>query len=119
MPDQTRFRTHLARGKLRAAGAVGFFEARVDLSKEVPIMRISKRLKLAATLAPLLGALAFAVPAHAAPPGGGAGERHFEGGGGRGDFHRGFHDHDRHDFDRFGFGFGFGFGDPWWGWDPG
>ncbi len=82
-------------------------------------MMMSKRLKLAVTLAPLLlGVLAFAVPAHAAPPAGGSGARHVEGSGARGDFHRGFHDHDRHDFDRFGFGFGFGFGDPWWGWDP-
>jgi len=81
-------------------------------------MRMSKRLKLAAMLVPLLGALAFAVPAHAAPPSGGAGERHVESGGAHSDFHQGFHHHDRHDFDRFGFGFGFGFGDPWWGWDP-
>ena len=82
-------------------------------------MMMSKRLKLAVTLAPLLlGVLAFAAPAHAAPPAGGSGARHVEGSGARGDFHRGFHDHDRHDFDRFGFGFGFGFGDPWWGWDP-
>jgi len=81
-------------------------------------MRMSKGLKLVATLAPLLGVLAFAAPAHAAPPSGGAGERHVQGSGVRGDFHQGFHHHDRHDFDRFGFGFGFGFGDPWWGWDP-
>ena len=35
-------------------------------------MRMSKRLKLAAMLAPLLDALAFAVPAHAAPTPGAA-----------------------------------------------
>jgi hypothetical protein len=69
---------------------------------------ISRRLRLAISLAPLLGALALAVPAQAAPPGGGWGGGHHDGGG-HGDFHdfHGGHDH---------FGFGFGFGDPWWGW---
>jgi hypothetical protein len=79
-------------------------------------MTISKRLKLAISLAPLLGALAFAIPAHAAPPGGS--QPHVQSGG---TFHHDhdFHgDRDRHDRDRFGFGFGFGFGDPWWGWGP-
>ena len=76
-------------------------------------MGISKRLRLAVSLAPMLGALAVAMPAQAAPPSGG--QHHFDGG--RGDFHRDFHDgHDRHDFGRFGFGFGFW--DPWWGWGP-
>lgn len=73
-------------------------------------MTISKRLKLAISLAPLLGALALAVPAKAAPPSGGS-QHHFEGG--HGDFHGNF----RHDHDRGGFGFG-GFWDPWWGWGP-
>ena len=73
-------------------------------------MTMSKRLRLAVTLAPVLGALAVAVPAQAAPPPSGS-QHHFDGSR-RGDFHR-FHDHDR-------FGFGFGFWDPWWGWgwDP-
>jgi hypothetical protein len=69
----------------------------------------SKRLRLAISLAPFLGALAIATPVAAAPPSGG--QHHFDSGG-RGDFHHG--DHDRFDHDRFGFGFGFG--DPWWGW---
>ena len=76
-------------------------------------MILAKRLKLALALAPfLVGALAFAGPAQAAPTSGGG--PHIQSG--HGDFHR-FRDHDRHDFDRFGFGFGFW--DPWWwGWDP-
>ena len=78
-------------------------------------MTMPKRLRLAISLAPFLGALAFAIPAQAAPPSGG--QHHFEGGGMHGDFHRDFrHDHDH---DRFGFGFGFGgFWDPWWDWWP-
>jgi hypothetical protein len=76
-------------------------------------MTMSKRPRLAILLASVAAILAFAVPAQAAPSGGG-GERHFEGSG-RGDSRGGFRDHDRHDFDRFGFGFGFW--DPWWGWD--
>jgi hypothetical protein len=78
-------------------------------------MMTSKRLRLALSLAPLLGALALATPAKAAPPSGG--QHHFDGGS-HGDFH---HDggHFRHDHDHFGFGFGFGgFWDPWWGWGP-
>jgi hypothetical protein len=78
-------------------------------------MTISKRLRLALSLAPLLCAFALAIPAHAAPPGGG--QPHVQSGV-HGDFHRDFHDHGRHDHSRFGFGFGFG--DPWWGpdyWD--
>ena len=73
-------------------------------------MTISKRLKLAITLAPFLGALALAMPADAAPTRGSG--HHFDGGR-HGDF-RGGRDFDRH------FGFGFGFWDPWWGWgwDP-
>jgi hypothetical protein len=79
-------------------------------------MTMSKRFRLAISLAPLLAALGFAIPAVAAPHGGS--ERHFDGGG-RGDFHRDG-GHFRHDHDRFGFGFGFGggFWDPWWGWGP-
>jgi len=88
-------------------------------------MRMSKRLRLAVTLAPVLGAVAFAIHAQAAPSGT-SGGHHFEGGAGgfsggaRGDFRGGgFRDHHgRRDFDRFGFGFGLGFWDPWWGWDP-
>lgn len=74
-------------------------------------MTMSKRLRLAVTLAPVLGALAVAVPAQAAPPQ--TGTQHHVDGGGHHDFHHFHHDHDR-------FGFGFGFGDPsWgWGWDP-
>jgi len=72
-------------------------------------MTISKRLRLAVTLAPVLGALAFAIPAQAASSSGT--ERHVDGAG-RG----GFHGHDRHHFG--GSGFGFGFWDPWWGWGP-
>jgi|SRR5579872_2484843 len=72
-------------------------------------MTMSKRLKLAISLAPLVGVLAFAAPLAAAPQS--SGQHHFDGG--HGDFH---HDHDRHDFGRFGGGFGFW--DPWWGWGP-
>lgn len=81
-------------------------------------MTMSKRLRLAVTLAPVLGAVAFAIPAQAAPSSsGGTGGHHFEGGA-HGSFHGGgFRGHDRHHFG--GFGFGFGFWDPWWwGWDP-
>ena len=75
-------------------------------------MTMSKRLRLAVRLAPVLGALTFAIPAQAAPSGtSGTTGHHFESGGHR-DFHGRFRDHDRH----FG-GFGFGFWDPWW-WDP-
>ena len=74
-------------------------------------MTISKRLRLAISVAPLLGALAFAIPAQAAPPGGGS-SHHFEGGN-HGEFH---HDHGRFDHDHFGVGFGFW--DPWWDWGP-
>jgi hypothetical protein len=71
-------------------------------------MTMSKRLRLAVPLAPLLGALTFAMPAQAASPG----HPHVESG------HHDFH-HDRdHDRDRGRFGFGFGFWDPWWGWGP-
>ncbi len=72
-------------------------------------MTMSKRLRLAISLAPLLGALTLVVPAQAAPPSGGWGGGHHDGG--HGEFHNGFHGHDH-----FGFGFGFGFADPWWGW---
>ena len=74
-------------------------------------MTMSKRLRLAISLAPVVCALAFAMPAQAAPPGGG-GTPHVQGGS-HGDFH---HDHDRFDHDRFGVGFGFW--DPWWDWGP-
>ena len=77
-------------------------------------MTMSKRLKLAITLAPVLGALAIAFPAAAAPTGGSG--QHFSGA--HGDFH-GDRDHGRRGFGRgFGFGFGFGYWDPWWWWDP-
>jgi len=79
-------------------------------------MTRSRRLRLAISLAPLAGALALAIPAQAAPSGGSGGSGHHFESGGRGDFHRGFHDHDR---GRFGFGLGFGYWDPWWGWDWG
>ena len=78
-------------------------------------MTMSKRLSLAISLAPLLGALAIAMPARAAAPSGG-GQPHVQSGSNLHhdhDFHR---DHHRHDFDRFGVGFGFW--DPWWGWGP-
>jgi hypothetical protein len=81
------------------------------------VMTMSKRLIAAARLASLLSALAFAIPAQAAPPSGGS-EHHSSDRGTRGDFRGGeFRDHHRrHDFDdRFGFGFG---GGDWWGWDP-
>ena len=71
-------------------------------------MTKSMRLKLAISLAPLVGALAFAMPAQAAPPSGGS-QHHFEGSNHHGDFH---HDHDRFRHDHFGVGFGFW--DPWW-----
>lgn len=74
-------------------------------------MTMSKRLRLAIPLAPLMGALALAIPAQAAPPSGG--QHHFDSGA-HSDFHHGFHGHDHHFHD--GFGFGFGFWDPWWGW---
>jgi len=86
-------------------------------------MTLSKRLRLAVTLAPLFGAVAFAIPAQAASTGGASGGHPFASGArgfsgaARGDFHGGFRDHDRHHFG--GFGFGFGFWDPWWGWDAG
>jgi hypothetical protein len=73
-------------------------------------MTLSKRLRLAISLASLLGALAFVTPAMAAP-GSWSGGHHD---GGHGDFH-----HDGHGHDHFGLGFGFGFGDPWWGWGGG
>jgi hypothetical protein len=76
-------------------------------------MATSKQLKLAISLAPLLGALAYAIPAQAAPPSGGS--QHHVDGGARGDFRGDFHrDHGGRGHDRFGFGFGFW--DPWWGW---
>lgn len=79
-------------------------------------MTMSMRLKLAISLAPLAGALAFAVPAQAAPPSGG-GTPHAQSGP-HGDFHHGdfHHDHDRFRHDHFGVGFGFW--DPWWDWGP-
>lgn len=78
-------------------------------------MAISKRLKLALSLAPLLGALAYAMPAQAAPPSGGS--QHHVDGGARGDFRGDFHrDHGGRGRDHGRFGFGFGFWDPWWGW---
>jgi hypothetical protein len=72
-------------------------------------MILSKRLRLALALAPLLvGAVALAVPAQASPPTGGT-QHHVDSG-----THATVHDfHHRHDF------FGFGFWEPWWwGWDP-
>lgn len=77
-------------------------------------MTMSRRLKLAVTLAPVLGAMALAAPAQAAPAGTSGGQ-HVQSGT-RGDFHGGFRGRDRHDFG--GFGFGFGYWDPWWWWDP-
>ncbi|HXP74171.1 MAG TPA: hypothetical protein VN823_08495 [Stellaceae bacterium] len=79
-------------------------------------MTISKRLRLAISLAPFLGALALVIPAQAAPTGGS--EHHFDGGGRGGDF-RGGDFHGRREFGNH-FGFGFGYWDPWWGrgWDP-
>src|SRR5262249_4434860 len=85
-------------------------------------MTMSNRLRLAITLAPLFGALAFAVPVHAASMGSGGGTTHQFSGGAHGDlgsFHG--HHHHHHGSCGFGFGFGFDFGfwDPWWwGWDP-
>lgn len=76
---------------------------------------MSTRIRFALSLAPLLGALAFAVPAAAAPPGGG-GTPHAQGSP-HGDSHHDFH-HDHGHFGHDHFGFGFGFWDPWWGWDP-
>jgi hypothetical protein len=80
-------------------------------------MTMSKRLRLAVTLAPVLGALTFAMPAQAATSGtsGTSSGQHFQSGT-RGDFRGGVRDHNRHHFG--GFGFGFGFWDPWWAWDP-
>jgi hypothetical protein len=76
---------------------------------------MSKRLKLAVTLAPVLGALAFANPAWAASTGSSSVTTHHFSGAPRGDFHGDFHHHHRHN----DFFFDFGFWDPWWwGWDP-
>src|SRR5579885_2352030 len=71
-------------------------------------MTMVKQLRLAAMLAPVLGTLAIALPAQAAPPSGGSGGHPGNSGGwGHGGFHHDHHDH-------FGFGFGFGGWDPWW-----
>src|SRR5215470_7498312 len=78
-------------------------------------MTMSKRLKLAVTLAPVLGALAFANPVQAASTGSSGVTTHHFSSAPRGDFRGDFHHHHHHN----NFFFDFGFWDPWWwGWDP-